>query len=121
MIKLKRIQPIFIENSTVPSFLSFFAPIEINAIALFPFVFCRDKLSTDSKRHEIIHFQQQLELGVLIFYLIYAWDFCVSKFKGLNGPEAYLNIRAEKEAYENQSTIDYLSTRKRWQWLKRRN
>ena len=118
---LKLLKPYFIKNSRVPKLLSYLAPIEIGAIAIFPFVFCRGEIDADTERHETIHFQQQLELGVLTFYLIYAWDFCVSKFKGLNGSEAYLNIRAEKEAYENQSTIDYLSTRKRWQWLKRSN
>jgi len=114
---LRNLKPIFVCNSVVPRILSYLAPIDINAIAIFPFVFCREGYSEETKNHESIHFQQQLETGVILFYLIYAWDFCRSRIKGFNGPAAYLNIRAEKEAYRNQANPDYLSNRERWGWL----
>ena len=115
---MKSLKPIFIENSVIPKILSFLAPIRINAIALFPFVFSRSKMFPSTKRHESIHFQQQLETLVLGFYFFYLFDFLRNLSKGQKARDAYLNIRAEKEARENQHTEDYLDSRRRWQWLK---
>ncbi len=117
---MRNLKPIFIENSSVPKILSFFAPITISAIAIFPFVFSREKLLQISKRHETIHFQQQLETGVVGFYLIYLWDFITNLLKGHSGVESYLKTRAEEEAYAKQSEADYLLKRSRWQWLRRK-
>lgn len=116
---MKSWKPIIFENSRVPKILSFFAPIEINAISLFPFVFCRGVASESTKRHETIHFQQQLETGIIFFYLIYLWDYVKSKLSGKSGREAYMSIRAEKEAYEKEIDIDYLKSRPRYSWLKK--
>jgi hypothetical protein len=117
--KVKNWKPIFFENSRVPRVLSFFAPIEISAISLFPFVFSRGTISESTKRHETIHFQQQLETGVLPFYLVYLWDYIKSRISGKTGREAYRLIRAEKEAYENEMSTDYLKSRPRYSWLKK--
>lgn len=114
---MKKIKPIFIEKSKVPVLLSFFAPITIYAIALFPFVFCRDIITERVKNHETIHFQQQLEVLIVPFYIIYLYDWIKSKLKGLTGIEAYYAIRAEKEAHTNEGDFEYLEKRKRWQWL----
>ena len=115
---MKSWKPIFVENSRIPAILTYIAPITINAIALFPFVFARSKMFESTKRHETIHFQQQLETGVLGFYLVYIWDYIRNRIKGFSGKEAYLNTRAEKEAHAKQSDVDYLVKRKRWRWLK---
>jgi hypothetical protein len=115
---MKSWKPIFIENSKVPVWLSKFAPIEINAIALFPFVFSRSVTTETTRRHETIHFQQQLETFVLFFYAIYLWDYLKAKVKGVSGALAYRSIRAEREAYDNQSDEGYLATRRRFRWLK---
>ena len=116
---LKKLKPIFIENSKIPIILSYFAPITIGAIAIFPFVFSRGKISDISKNHETIHFQQQLETFVLGFYIIYLWDYVVALLKGVKPKEAYYLLRAEKEAYINETFLDYLNVRKRWKWLRR--
>ena len=110
-------KPFFFEDSIVPRVLSFFAPITINAIALFPFVFCRGKISESTRRHETIHFQQQLETFVIGFYLIYLYDYIRARIKGKSGKDSYMEIRAEAEAYQNEQDIDYLKNRKRWNWL----
>ena len=112
-------KPIFIENSKVPVILSFFSPIDIYAVAIFPFVFCRGKKSARTVNHETIHFQQQLETGIIFFYLVYFWDYLLLKLKGLSGIEAYYAIRAEKEAHLNEADFQYLRKRKRWRWLRR--
>lgn len=117
---MKERKPIFIEKSRVPRLLSYLAPIEIYAIALFPFVFCKDAITERVKNHETIHFQQQLETLIIPFYIIYLYDWIKSKVKGLTGIEAYYAIRAEKEAYSNEGNFQYLEKRKRWQWLFRK-
>ena len=115
---LRKLKPIFIQNSTIPKILSKFAPLEIWAITLFPFVFCRGELGESTKRHETIHFQQQLETGVFFFYLIYLWDYLKLRKNGHAGWIAYRQIRAEKEAHAKDSDPYYLEERKRWKWLK---
>ena len=110
------------ENSWLPAFLSRFAPIKIGAITLFPFVFSRGEMSEKTKRHETIHFQQYLETAVVGFLVLYLWDYVISLLGGLRGPEAYRNIRAEIEAWDNDDDKDYLENRKRWSWIwKKRN
>ena len=111
------IKPIIVNNSSVPKVLSKIAPIEIFAIAVFPFIFCRGKLGQQTKQHEMIHFQQQLELLVLPFYIIYLYDYIKARLSGMSGRKAYKEIRAEKEAHDNDRVIDYLKKRKRWRWL----
>ena len=108
------------ENSRLPGILSKFSPIEIGAITLFPFVFSRGEMSEETKRHETIHFQQYLETGVIGFLCLYLWDYTASLAMGLKGPEAYRNIRAEIEAYNNDGDENYLQNRARWTWIWRK-
>ena len=115
---MKNWKPIIIENSRIPKILSFFAPIEIGAISLFPFVFSRGVVSESTRRHETIHFQQQLETFVIFFYIIYLWDYLRSRIGGNTGKKSYRLIRAEKEAYENELDADYLKSRPRYSWLR---
>tara|TARA_B100000287_G_C20240129_1_gene625750 strand:+ start:145 stop:474 length:330 start_codon:yes stop_codon:yes gene_type:complete len=103
----------------IPKILSRFSPIEINAIALFPFVFSRGEMTESTKRHETIHFQQQLETFVIFFYLIYLWDYFKARvLLGLSGRESYFVIRAEREAYIYEEDKTYLQNRARWAWLR---
>jgi len=115
---MKNWKPIMIENSRLPVILSYFAPITIGAITLGFIVFSRDEMTERTKRHETIHFQQFLETGFIGFLFIYLIDWLVGLIKYRNGQIAYYEIRAEREAYDNDEDEDYLSTRKRWAWLK---
>ena len=115
---MKNWKPIMIENSRIPVWLSFFAPITIGAITLGFIVCSRDEMTEQTKRHETIHFQQFLELGFIGFLVIYVWDWLMGLLKYRNGQIAYYEIRAEREAYNNDDNENYLATRKRWQWLK---
>ena len=115
----KEIKPIFVERSFIPKLLSFFAPIEIGAITLGFVVFSRGEMSESTKRHETIHFQQYLETLFIGFLFLYFYDYAKSRIKGISGSESYREIRAEKEAYENQDDLSYLVNRKRWKWIKR--
>lgn len=119
MKSLKNAKPFFFENSKVPVVLEKFAPISIGAISLFGFVFSKGEMSERVKRHETIHFQQQLETGMVGFLFIYLWDYFQNRFiKKMNGKDAYYALKAEKEAYKWDADEDYLnSKRKRYEWI----
>jgi hypothetical protein len=106
---MKNWKPFFIENSRVPVILSKIAPINIWAIAFGLWVWCRGEMSEKTKRHECIHFQQQLELAFLGQWILYAFSYLYHFAKGgfSDGSKAY---------YE--SDRDYLKNRKRYAWIK---
>ena len=116
---MRNLKPFFFENSKLPKFLSYFAPIDIGAISLFGFVFSQKEMSERTKRHETIHFQQQLETLMIGFLFVYLWDYFRNRIvKKMNGRDAYYALKAEKEAYFWDNDLDYLPTkRKRWAWL----
>lgn len=113
-------KPIFVENSKIPVWLSAFSPLdEIYAITLFPFVFSREKMGEITRNHETIHFQQYIETMVIGFLILYIFDYFKGKIKYKDGEKAYLRTRAEQEAYTHGHDLEYLATRKRWEWLKK--
>ena len=116
---MKNWKPMFFENSKVPVILSKVSPITIGAISLCGFVFSRGEMNERIKRHETIHFQQQLELLFIPFFLLYGLLWVIALFENkFDGTEAYLNIAFEREAYENDADADYLTNRKRFAWVK---
>lgn len=111
--------PYYFEYSRLPRLLSKIAPITINAITLGPFIFSRGKMSQNTKQHEAIHWEQQKELLIIGFLLVYLYDYLHNRFViGMEGRKAYRYSRAEIEAYNNEYLQDYLETRKRYAWLK---
>jgi len=116
-MNLKKLEPIYIENSKLPVFLSFFAPINIWALSFFIFVWCRGVLENQTKRHECIHFQQQLEMLFIFQWIMYAafWLQGMIKYKG-DGKKAYYRNPFEQEAYEHDEDENYLAARPRWNW-----
>ena len=99
----------------------YIVPKGYSGITLFPFVFLK---SRDFKKkatlinHEKIHLRQQLELLVITFYVFYLIEFLIRLIKYKNWNLAYKNISFEREAYKNESNLDYLNHRKSWQFLK---
>ena len=114
---MKNWKPIFIENSRVPVWLSYLAPIDIGAITMFFLVFSRGAITEETKRHETIHFQQMLETFLIGFVVLYYWDYLKGYLKYKNGKRAYYSIRAEQEAHHKDTLPSYLSDRKRWAWI----
>jgi hypothetical protein len=115
---LKSLKPWFIEDSKVPVRLSFFTPISIWAISFGFWVWCRGKLSEATRRHETTHFQQQIELLFVGFYVLYLTFWLWGLIKYRNGKKAYLEIPFEREAYRNEMNADYLATRSRYNWVR---
>jgi len=110
--------PIFIENSRVPVFLSKFAPIDIWAISFGVWVWCRGEMSEKTKRHEAIHYLQQVELLFVFQWVLYLLFFLRGLIKEKSGKNAYRQNPFELEAYDKESDLDYRSSRKPYSWVK---
>ena len=114
----KKLKPIIIEDSRLPAWLSNVAPINIWAISFAFFVFCRGKLNEATKRHEIVHFQQQLELLFVGQWILYGLFYFYQLAKLRNKKEAYRQNPFEREANDSEYIVDYLEHRKRFAWVK---
>jgi hypothetical protein len=112
-------RPIFFENSLVPVILSKISPIEIKAISLGVVVFSKEKMSPQTKLHETIHFHQWIELGFIGFIILYLWDYLHGLRLYGDGAIAYSMIRAEQEAYDNDTNDCYIQERKRYEWIRK--
>jgi len=110
--------PIIIESEKFCKAVSWFIPV--GAITLCPFIICRDKSDKVMLNHESIHVKQQLELLVIPFFIIYVlnWAYNLIKFKG-DTETAYRELIFEKEAYDNEENVEYLSTRQKWSCFKK--
>ena len=113
-------KPFFIENSRIPIWLSKISPINLGAFSFGPFVWSRKELSERARRHETIHYQQQLELLFVFQWLLYGIFWLWGYIKYRDGKRAYYRCLFEQEAYENQHNINYFEFRKWYAWLKYR-
>ncbi|MFV0540463.1 MAG: hypothetical protein ACK5MZ_04410 [Aestuariibaculum sp.] len=96
-------------------------PKGYTGMAVYPFVFLKDKNLKYDKvliNHEKIHLRQQLELFILPFYIIYITEFVIRLACYRSWKQAYLNISFEREAYCNESNLNYLKDRIYWRFLK---
>lgn len=87
---------ILIKNKLIP-FKGF------KAMTVYPFLFYKEEMTDVDLNHENIHAIQQKELFLFGFYAKYL------TYKYDNNP-------FEKEAYANESNMDYLKTRKPNSW-----
>ena len=69
------------------------------AISIWPFIFCRSDLNEIDINHESIHGEQQKELLIIVFYIIYLIEWIFKKYK---------NISFEKEAYAHENDLNYI-------------
>ncbi len=109
-------KPWFFENSKVPVWLSKVAPIEINAISFGPGVWSRGSLSKTTRRHETIHYHQQLEMLFVGQWIMYAVFYLIGFVKYRDGAIAYREIPFERECYSNERKTTYLVKRPFWAW-----
>jgi len=117
---MKSLKPIFINNSRIPKWISKITGMDIYAISFFIFVFCREVPSKITKRHETIHFQQQLELLFVFQWILYGFFWLKNYIKSRDTFNAYYMNPFEQEAYHNEDNVDYLKERKRYSWWKHR-
>ena len=115
---MRKLKPIFIENSKLPIWLSKLAPIDVWAFSFGPFVVCRGELSEKVKVHETIHFFQQLEMLFVFQWILYGLFYVIGRVTKGSWREAYYGNPFELEAYDNDTDFDYLDSRRWWNWVK---
>ena len=86
------------------------------AMNLFGVLFVRGNARIDdiTLNHEKIHTAQMKEMLYIFFYLWYVTEWLIRLPKG----NAYRNISFEREAYDNQYDLDYLKSRKRFDFVR---
>lgn len=110
-------KPIIIKSDKITKALSIF--IDVGAITVFPFIIIRSDYDNEvTLNHEKIHIEQQRELWVIPFYLLYVFYWAKGKVKGFSNDQAYFNIPFEKEAYSKQYEKNYIETREKHSWKK---
>lgn len=90
-------------------------------ITLWPFIVMKHEVLKEDKvflNHERIHLRQQLELLILPFFVIYGMEYLVRLVQYRNAYLAYRNISFEREAYQNESNLAYLKTKKFWSFFR---
>lgn len=100
-------------------FLKFFLGKNIVGITLCPFgIYIQEPYLKKVRtiNHETIHWQQQLEMLIIFFYLWYVIEWFIRIIGNPNN--AYHSLSFEREAYENDDDLKYLETRKSYAWLK---
>lgn len=96
-------------------FFRFLLPKWVSAIALWPFIIIKNSKGLNKEvllNHEKIHLRQQLELLIVIFYVIYFGEYLYYRIKLKNADMAYRSISFEREAYQNDKNLEYLQGRK---------
>lgn len=87
------------------------------AINLFGVLFVREGsvMSKEDMNHEAIHTAQMKEMMYIFFYWWYLVEWILRLFGEGN---AYRRISFEREAYDNQHNLNYLSEREKYLWTK---
>ena len=101
--------------------LKYIIPKNYTGLAIYPFIFLKNKSLTDNEvliNHERIHLKQQIELLWIFFFIWYIFEFLFHLIRFRNLKKAYHRISFEREAYINESDLDYLKYRKFWDFLK---
>lgn len=91
----------------------------VDGIALFPFILLRRKSPPAYLiNHERIHLKQQLELGLIVFYVWYFAEYLIRLAQYKKHYLAYIHISFEKEAFTHERDLDYLAKRRFCAWWK---
>lgn len=96
-------------------------PKGFRGLTAFPFVFVKYAVDKDNKifvNHEKIHLRQQIELLVLPFFIWYFLEYLIRLLQYRDRNKAYRNISFEREAYANESNMQYLQQRSFYSFLR---
>ena len=93
-----------------------------DGMALFPFILVRHPNPGPTLlNHERIHLRQQVELGIILFYVWYVVEYGIRRFQYRDHYRAYRNISFEREAFANDQNLAYLKRRPFWGFWKYMN
>lgn len=101
--------------------LKYLTAFKIRGLTFCPFIFVssyENKEDVILINHEKIHIKQQMELLLVFFYLLYILEFVFRYIKSRNFDKAYRSISFEKEAYENESNLNYINQFRPFTFLK---
>ncbi|GAB4037522.1 hypothetical protein [Spirosoma gilvum] len=98
-------------------FVVHFSSLRADGMALFPFILVKQPNPGPTLiNHERIHLRQQVELGILPFYLWYFLEYLIRRFQYRDHYTAYRNISFEREAFSNDHNLNYLQVRPFWRF-----
>lgn len=83
-------------------------------LSFWPFIILKeDRLKGDAVliNHEKIHLQQQRELLVIPFYVLYILEWLIRTAIYLDAYRAYQNLSFEREAFAHEKDLTYLDDR----------
>ena len=89
-------------------------PKGYRGMTVFPFVLMKYDFDRENQtfiNHEKIHLRQQLELLILPFFIWYFLEYLLRLVQYKNAGLAYRNISFEREAYANETDLNYLKNR----------
>jgi hypothetical protein len=99
-----------------------FPPGYFVAITLWPVgIFFNSKgwrNNTTTMNHEKIHWEQQKEMGGILFYVWYGIEYLIKLIQYRNADKAYRAISFEREANIYEQANDYLTWRFRYRWIR---
>lgn len=78
----------------------------------------RDSAPWFAEIHETIHLRQELEMGIILFYVWFVVEFLIKLMITLSWSRAYRSVAFEQEAYRNQLEKSYLERRPAFAWLR---
>lgn len=90
-------------------------------MTVWPFVILQHVALKSQKifiNHERIHLRQQVEMLVIFFYIWYSLEFVIRLIQYRNRHKAYRNISFEREAYQNENNLKFLSTRRFFNFIR---
>lgn len=90
-------------------------------MTLWPFVLLREsrfKRDPVLLNHERIHLRQQIQMLIIPFYLWYGIEFLIRLMQLKDKKKAYSALAMEREAYSNETDLDYLKTFRFWAFLR---
>lgn len=88
------------------------------ALTIYPFIFARKELSKYLINHENIHGEQQKELLIIFFIVLYCLEYIIKLIITFNHERAYDSISFEQEAAINELDLNYISNRHHYNWVK---
>ena len=95
--------------------------VPYSAMALWPFILVKkQEMQHDAVliNHERIHHRQQVEMGIVLFYLVYLINYLYNLAKYRAHYRAYREIIFEREAYAMEGDMSYLKSRGFFQFVK---
>ena len=106
-----------------PFFMKYCVIGYASGITLWPFVIVRnEKLAQNARliNHERIHLRQQIEMGIIFFYVWYLLEYFIRLVMYRSHYKAYRMISFEQEAYDNDKNFDYVGNRRLWGFLRKK-